>query len=298
MLSSRVVHAYLFTGPAGTGKRSLANICAQTLCCQSTAEKPCGICPSCQRFESGNHPDFIKVVPEKSIGVEAVRDLIARLAIKPYEGGRHVVVIEQAEKMTTQAQNALLKTLETPPGADVFFLVSSQMSSILPTIISRCRIVRFHNLEEQEAIEALRRHGLAEDRVRLLARLSQGAVGQALEMNASEDWWALRNKVLKALDALHDKQDVGFVAAMLSDNKDKASEILDILELCARDVMIIQDSDGSIIQTDMDDSLSRLRFTGSILLSDIIEARKMLASNVVWQSVLEMLFFKMAGGKL
>ncbi len=296
MLSSRVVHAYLLTGPAGTGKRTLADICARALCCQSQGERPCDICPSCKQFLSGNHPDFIRVKPEKSISVEAVREVIDRLAVKPYEADRHVVVIEQADKMTVQAQNALLKTLESPPGEDVFFLIAAQTTALLPTIVSRCRVVRFRYLETNEAEAALRARGIAEDRARLLARLSQGSVGRALELNASDEWWQLRGKVLASLAALHEKQDVGIAALPLTENKDQAGAVLDILELCARDVMALQDADGNVIQTDIEEKLNGSRFTGSKMLMNVMEARRMLASNVAWQSVLEMLFFKMVGG--
>ena len=296
MLSSRVVHAYLLTGPAGTGKRTLADICARALFCRSAGERPCDVCPACKQLLSGNHPDFIRLKPEKSIGVDDVRDLIERLSVKPYEAERHVVVIEQADKMTPQAQNALLKTLETPPGPDVFFLISTQLTAMLPTIVSRCRVVRFHYLETEEAEAALKAHGLTAERAKLLARLSQGSVGQALAMNESEAWWALREKVLSSLMALHEKQDVAAAALPLTEKREQAGDILDILELCARDLMVIQDADGDVVQTDIEDQLHQLRFTGSEALRGVMEARRMLASNVAWQSALEMLFFKMAGG--
>ena len=245
---------------------------------------------------SGNHPDFIRLKPEKSIGVDDVREVIERLSVKPYEADRHVVVIEQADKMTPQAQNALLKTLETPPGPDVFFLIAGQMTQMLPTIVSRCRVVRFHYLETGEAEAALKAHGVPEERARLLARLSQGSVGRALEMNESEAWWALRDKVLAALTALHEKQDVAVAALPLTEKREQAGDILDILELCARDLMVIQDAGGDVVQTDVEEKLRQLRFTGSQALRGVMEARRMLASNVAWQSALEMLFFKMAGG--
>lgn len=296
MLSSRVVHAYLLTGPAGTGKRTLADICARALFCRSQGERPCDACPACRQLLSGNHPDFIRLKPDKSIGVDDVRDLIGRLSVKPYEADRHVAVIEQADKMTPQAQNALLKTLETPPGPDVLFLIATQLTAMLPTIVSRCRVVRFRYLETDEAEAALRAHGLPAERARLLARLSQGSVGRALEMNGSEDWWQLRDKVLAALAALHDRQDVAVAALPLAEKREQAGDILDILELCARDLMVIQDAGEGVIQTDVEDRLAQLRFTGSEALRGVMEARRMLASNVAWQSALEMLFFKMAGG--
>ena len=297
MQSARVVHAYLFAGPAGTGKRSLADICARALLCGGQGEKPCDECPSCRQFSSGNHPDVKRISPEKSIGVEAIRELIDALAVHPYESSRHVVLIEQADKMTPQAQNALLKTLETPPGEAVFFLMTDQMTALLPTIISRCRIIRFSYLEEADCISVLTgQHGMTEDRARLLARLSMGSVGRAIEMDKSEQYWKIRDQVVRALSALHAPEDVGAAALSLSESREQAGAILDILELCARDIMAMQDADGEVIQTDLHHVLPTDRYSGAQMLKSVMEARKRVASNVSWQSALEMLFFDMAGG--
>ncbi len=297
MQSARVVHAYLFAGPAGTGKRSLADICARALLCTGAGEKPCDACPSCKQFLSGNHPDVHRLRPDKSIGVEAVREMIDALAVHPYESSRHVVLVEEADKMTPQAQNALLKTLETPPGDAVFFLMTDQMTALLPTIISRCRIVRFALLEEKECVSVLAsRYGMEEERARLLAKLSLGSVGQAIEMDKSEQYWKTREQVVRALSALHGAEDVGSAALPLTESRDQSGVILDILELCARDIMAMQDADGDVIQTDLHYVLPTDRFSGAQMLRSVMEARKRLASNVAWQSVLEMLFFDMAGG--
>ena len=228
---------------------------------------------------------------------EAIRELIGALAVHPYESSRHVVWMEEAHKMTPQAQNALLKTLETPPGDAVFFLMTDQMTALLPTIISRCRIVRFAYLEEADCIRVLSsQHGMAEDRAKLLSRLSMGSVGQAIEMDKSEQYWKVREQVIRALNALHGAEDVGTAALPLSESRDQAGMILDILELCARDIMAVQDADGEVIQTDLHLNLPTDRFSGAQMLKSVMEARKRLASNVSWQSVLEMLFFDMAGG--
>ncbi len=293
MQSSRVVHAYLFSGPAGTGKRTLADICARALLCKGLGEKPCDVCPACKRYLSGNHPDAHRLVPEKSIRVEDIRELIDALSVHSYEGGRHVVLIEDAHKMTPQAQNALLKTLETPPGDAVFFLMTDQMTALLPTVISRCRIVRFSVLEEADAVRVLIQRGVAEERAKLLSRLAQGSVGRALEMNQSDQYWKVREQVVRALDALHAPEDVGIAALPISENRDQANMVMDILELCARDIMVVQDSDGDVIQTDIQNVLPTDRFAGAKMLQNVMEARKRLSSNVSWQSVLEMLFFDM-----
>lgn len=296
MQSARMVHAYLFAGPAGTGKRTLADICARALLCTGNGERPCDECPACLQYLSGNHPDVLRLKPDKSIGVDAVRETVERLAVHPYESDRHIVIVESADKMTTQAQNAFLKTLESPPGVAVFFLITDQMNALLPTIVSRCRTIRFSQLEEREAVDALVKRGIDAERARLLARLSMGAVGRALEMEQSEQYWKVREQTVRALSMLQGMEDVGVAALPLVENRDHASMILDILELCARDIMSLQDSDGEAIQIDLIHLLPSDRFSGEKMLLGVMNARKRLAGNVAWQSVLEMLFFDIAGG--
>ena len=316
ILSSRVVHAYLLTGPAGTGKRTLADICARALFCQSSGSRPCGVCPACLQAMSGNHPDLIRLKPDKSIGVNDVRAMSGRVAAKPYEARGHVVIIEEADKMTAAAQNALLKTLEEPPGEDVFFLTADSMMALLPTIVSRCRVIRVSPLPWDQARQALVSRGIPQDRAALLARLCQGSVGQALARNGDTAWWALRDKVISALSHLREKQDVGVAAMPLVEKKEKkdkddkdskkeskkekrdtAGDVMDILELCARDKMSLDDGDGFVMQPDVEDKIASLPIVGSKMLEAVMEARRMLASNVSFQATLEMLFFKMTGGQ-
>ena len=296
MQSARMVHAYLFAGPAGTGKRTLADICARALLCTGTGERPCDECPACMQYLSGNHPDILRLKPDKSIGVEAIRETIDKLAVHPYAGDRHVVIVESADKMTPQAQNALLKTLETPPGDAVFFLITDQMNTLLPTILSRCRIVRFSLLEENDAVGVLVRQGMTQERARMMARLSMGSVGRAMEMDQSEQYWKVRELVTRALSVLHGPEDVGAAALALTESREHSGMILDILELCARDIMALQDAGGAVIQTDLAHLLPSDRFQGEKMLIGVMEARKRISRNVAWQSVLEMLFFDIAGG--
>ena len=298
MQRGQAVHAYLFNGPAGTGKRTLAALCAQTLLCGASPEKrPCGVCPACRQFESGNHPDALHIEPEKSIGVEAVRELIGRMGVRTVEGGRRTVIVEQADKMTVQAQNALLKTLETPPEDAVLFLVADQMSALLPTIISRCRVVRFRLLSDGQAEEALKRRGVPAERAAVLARMCNGSVGKALEKHASEEFWKNRERVSRSLSLLRTEADVGLAAAPLAESRDQAQEILDLIELWARDAMLLREG-GDIAQEDCRDEYARAAFSPVRLLAGAIEARRRLASNVSWQQALEMLFFDtVSGGK-
>ncbi|HIS99926.1 MAG TPA: DNA polymerase III subunit delta' [Candidatus Faecaligallichristensenella faecipullorum] len=294
--TGRIVHAYLFCGPEGTGKRTLAEICARALNCRSEGHKPCDQCPACKRFLSGNFPDVFTLQPQKSIGVEEIRQMIAQVQVKPFEGGRHVVIIQDAGKMTAQAQNALLKTLESPPEDVVFFLLTDSVQSLLPTVLSRCRLVRFHPIDEENAVRALTGRGIAPERARLLARLAEGSVGRALKMQEDEGFFKLRSRVLEALNSLKSPSDAAQCALMLKDDKNNAQDAFYIMELWGRDLMVMQDAHLAPIESDQAAALENSDLSGQKVLMSLQNARQRLASNVAWQSVLEMLFLEIIGG--
>lgn len=280
--AGRIVHAVLFTGPRGTGKRTAARQVAQALLC-SGEDKPCGVCPECKQFLAGSHPDMHTLATEeRSISVETIRELREELALRPFEGGRHVVIIEQAEKMTTQAQNALLKTLEEPIGEVVFLLITDQPGGMLTTIISRCQRIRFAPIGMDECADALARRGIEPVRARMLAGFSQGSVGRALEIDKSEGYFELRDNVVSALKALDEgRSAVAKAAAMLEDKKDSNSAMLEIMEVTARDLMAVQN--GCQPYTDVKD----IKLDGRGLLLAVMEMRRMLSGNVSWMSALE-----------
>jgi DNA polymerase-3 subunit delta' len=180
----------LLAGPSGIGKRRAAIAIAETLNCVNSRRAgafesdACGECPSCLRIARGVHPDVVVVEPEDSgtIKIDQVRDVIDRANYRPFEGRRRVVIVDEADALVVPAQNALLKTLEEPPSASVFVLVSSIPDVLLPTVRSRCRPLRFGELTPTEVADTLvRSHQFAEAEARAAAAEAGGSVGRALE---------------------------------------------------------------------------------------------------------------------
>ncbi len=290
--AGRIVHALLFTGPAGTGKRTAANWFARAMLCTGE-DRPCGVCPACKRYLAGSHPDVRVLRPEKNvIKVDEIRDLIEYLSLRPYEGGWHVVIIEQADKMNASAQNALLKTLENPTGDAMFFLISESPGGLLSTILSRCQTLRFHELSADDCAAVLIDRGVSAERARLLAGLAQGAVGRALALNEDESFFALREKTLQSLESLNGNASVAAAAAMISEEKGSEAAILDVMELWARDLMAVQEG-GAPFEAPDEARLRQSKLNGAKLLRAVMRARQQLFSNVAWNQALETMYFEL-----
>ncbi|MBO9360798.1 MAG: DNA polymerase III subunit delta' [Thermoflexus sp.] len=178
----RIAHAYLFTGPPQVGRRTLAWAWGMALLCPDP-DPPCGSCRSCRRMEAGHHPDALYVAPEgNSLKIDQVREVQRLLALTPVEGPYRIVLFDAAEKMTTEAANALLKTLEEPPSYAVLMLIAPSPESLLPTVVSRCQVLSFDPvpiLEVRQALQA--RWGVPAERADRLARRSGGRIGWAVQ---------------------------------------------------------------------------------------------------------------------
>lgn len=182
----RLAHAYLFAGPEGLGKWIFARELARRLVCEAPPGAACGVCGPCCRAEAGTHPDlvFIDAVAagERGLSVEVARErVVEAFRLRPHEASVRVVAVNDAERMEVAAQNALLKTLEEPPPRSLLLLCTASASAMLETVLSRCFVVRFSPVPEEELAEALRGRGLAEEDARRIARLSDGYPGRALE---------------------------------------------------------------------------------------------------------------------
>ena len=150
--TGKVSHAYILQGERSAGKEFIAKTFATALLCEKGGAEPCGECHSCKQAENDNNPDIIRIIHEKpnTIGVEDIRKLTGDIAVKPYAGKYKVYIVNEAEKMTVQAQNALLKTLEEPPEYAVILLLATNTDALLPTVLSRCVLLTMKSVSDEE----------------------------------------------------------------------------------------------------------------------------------------------------
>lgn len=195
----------IFAGPAGVGKRMAAIALAQLVNCLSPeGDDACGACASCRRIARGVHADVLMIEPGETgaIKIEQIRDAVERAAYRPFEGRRRVVVIDDAEQIVPNAQDALLKTLEEPPAGTTFVLVTSVPETLLPTIRSRCQRLRFGRLSPAEVAGVLMQsHEVSTHDAHSAAALSDGSVGRALE-GATEAFVEAREAALALLETV------------------------------------------------------------------------------------------------
>ena len=287
------VHAYLLCGPKGTGKKSVARLCAMAAVCRGEGERPCGECGPCRRILSDTHPDLHTIVPEKgkqTIGVNVLREVLETVAVKSFEDAAKAIIFPEAHRMKPAAQNCLLKTLEEPPQDTVFFLITDQPGALLATIVSRCRVLRFHPLDDEACAKRLMALGLSEQDARRRARMAEGCVGQALEIG--EERLKLLEQLTKDVFSVHRPGDVLSVVNLYKDDKECQKMIMDLLEAAVRDILLAQAGTGSLQNSGMaQEAVAYARavpLAGGLKLSQqITKARMMLGSNVSFASAFE-----------
>ena len=253
----RVSHATLIVGPPNIGKTTIACVFAQALNCTGGQPVPCGECLSCLKVVSGNHPDVrIMDAPDQTLKISEVRDLQRELALSPHEGHWRVVVLSGFERATTEAANALLKTLEEPPAQVVLVLTATEADVLLPTIVSRCQVLSLRPLSTASVKEALMSQwGSQPEQAELLAHLSGGRLGWAVRALEDEGLLVRRDEHLDNLVSLMSKGRVERLAyaAELSRDLGLVREVLGLWLGWWRDVMLLASgSQVAIINVDQE----------------------------------------------
>lgn len=286
--NGQVGHAYIFCGPKGIGKRTLARIFASALLCREYSDgKSCDCCPPCRMFASGSNPDYKEVRSEgTSIGIDEIRDIQADIVIKPMYSSKKVYLINDADKMTLQAQNCLLKTLEEPPGYAVIILTTSNYDSLISTV--RSRAVRY-NFQKNTYEEV---HGVLESRLGssikgldFIASYADGVIGTALQLAESDEFMSLRDRTVKIVFHIHrcKMKEVFEVYDFFKENKENINTILDIMTLVYRDLLVIKKAgeENMLINFDKKDIILNnvAEFSTQKLINNI-EAIELTRSNI------------------
>jgi len=289
-IMGKVSHAYILEGEEGMGKKLLANCFVKLLQCENPSGcDPCNVCSSCVQIDSGNNPDVIYVKPTKKsgYGVDDVREQIVKdINIKPYKSKYKIYIINQADTMTAQAQNSILKTIEEPPRYGVFFLLASNSQKFLQTILSRTvkMTLKPVNMNQIESY-LLHELGIGTKEAKVFSSFSRGNLGKALKLQGSETFTDSRNDMIKLLDIFinHKEYDIMDAVKLLDNYKDNINEILEMLISLIRDVLYYKETHNNdgIIHQDIESKIIDLsQNTKPIKLVRLVHNSYMLVSQL------------------
>ena len=299
----QVSHAYILNGERGAGKKLLANLFAATLLCEKGGPDPCNDCHSCRQAESGNHPDIIRVTHEKpnSIGVDDIREQVNNtIMIKPYQGPYKVYIIDHADLMTPQAQNALLKTIEEPPQYAVILLLVENAEVLLPTINSRCVMLRLRYIKDILIKKYLMENLKVPDyKADLCTAFAQGNMGHAIMLANSEHFNEIREEAVQLLRNIHEMELSEIIEAVnrITAYKVEISDYLDIIMVWYRDVLLYKatrDIETVVFRDQINYIKERARMSSyegiQMILSSFERAKSRLKANVNFELTMELLF--------
>jgi DNA polymerase-3 subunit delta' len=299
--NDNVSHAYIFEGPDGIGKRETALSFSSMLLCEKNHMR-CGECKSCRLFYENSHPDFIEIYQEdKSISVEDIRNVLKGLVIKPLYSKYKVIIINNADNMTVQAQNAVLKSLEEPPPYVVFILTVQSSAAMAATIRSRCQRAVFTKLSYDEIMTILEsKYGDRKSEWDFIVSYADGVIGTAIELVESPHILEIREYILEQTAQLISSKDMDLfnLYEFFDKNSDNIDYILRVMLLFFRDIMIYnQTSEFSIlINSDKKDMIIRnagIRPSGiQKCIHAIWDAKRALEANVNFQLAIEVMLMK------
>jgi len=302
----KVSHSYIINGEKGSGKKMLAGIFAQTLQCQAKGLEPCMECQSCKQAMSLNQPDIIRVTHEKpnSISVEDIRaQLNGDIMIRPYSSRYKIYIVDEAEKLTVQAQNALLKTIEEPPVYAVIILLTTNAGMLLPTIQSRCVKLELKPVSSDKVKKYLMEQlEIPEYRADICTAFAQGNIGKARRLALSESFAEMLEHVLRLVKYISEMEITDLIDDLkrIDTYKMEINDYLDLLTVWYRDVLLFKatrDADSLIFSDEMNsirEKASKSSYEGlEITIKAIEKAKVRLNANVNFDMALELLLLTM-----
>lgn len=298
----KVSHAYIINGERSSGKEFIAKIFAMALQCEKGGDEPCQECHSCKQALSSNHPDIIRLVHEKpnTISIEDIRTQINQdMGIKPYQGPYKIYLINEGEKMTVQAQNALLKTLEEPPEYGVIIILTSSVESLLPTILSRCVVLNMRPVPDERVKKYLMETLKVPDyKAEVCTAFARGNIGRAKLLASSEEFEKVREEAVTLLKYINELEISEIVTAIkkITEYQFDVSDYLDILSIWYRDILMFKamnDANHLIFRQEIQyikKVADRSSYEGiETILNALDKAKSRLAANVSFELTMELL---------
>ncbi|MEZ3505867.1 MAG: DNA polymerase III subunit delta [Lachnospiraceae bacterium] len=300
--ANKVSHAYIINGERSAGKEFIARVFAMTLQCEKGETEPCGECHSCKQALGNNQPDIIYISHEKpnTIGVEDIRAQINNdIGIKPYSSPRKVYIINEGEKMTPQAQNALLKTLEEPPAYAVILILTTNVEALLPTILSRCVVLHMKPVPDKLVKKYLMEElAIPDYKANICVAFARGNIGKAKLLASSEEFEKVKDEAISLVKNINDMEINEIVKAIkkISEYKFDVNDYLDILTAWYRDVLFFKatkDVNSLVFKEEIQQIMKmsdRSTYEGiETIVNALQSAKKRLEANVNFDLTMELL---------
>lgn len=299
----KISHAYVIQGERSSGKEFVAKVFARTLQCEKGGVEPCEECHSCKQALSGNQPDIITVLHDKpnSIGIDDIRTQVTGdVAIKPYSSKYKVYIINEGEKLTPQAQNALLKTLEEPPEYAVILILTTSLDALLPTIQSRCVVLNMRPVKDELVKEFLMKQmQLPDYQADICVAFARGNIGRAKLLAGSEDFDNICHEALSLVKNIKNMElaDVMQAVKKLKDYRLNVDDYLDVLSIWYRDVLLFKatnDTNHLVFRNEVTyirKAADKSDYEGIETILDALEkAKSRLNANVNFELIMQLLF--------
>lgn len=301
--NNKISHAYIINGEKGMGKRTVAKAFAMTLLCEEKGTVPCIKCHSCVQALTDNNPDLIMITPDKptTLSIDHIRQtLVNDVELKPYSNSHKVYIVEDAELMNNAAQNAILKTIEEPPEYAVIILLTTNISALLQTVLSRCVKLDMQPLKK----EVIKKYLMEKEKVvdyqaDIAVSFAGGNLGKAIELSKSQDFAEMLDEVIQLLRYIKDMQAYEVVAAVkrASEYKFRFTDYIDLMILWFRDVLVYKASQNvnELIFKDEIQTIKKHAAKSSYngiehILEAMNKAKLRLKANVNFDVAIEMMF--------